>query len=74
MQLGDKRNIIIHNTLQSFTDPNQEQKSHIPEQKACKVQYNGPSPLENQIISPTQMFYNEQSSSDDAKDAVKDMR
>ena len=31
-------------------------------------------PLENQRISPTQMLYNEQTSSGDVKDAVKDMR
>ena len=42
--------------------------------KARTVQYNGPLPLENQRISPTQMFYNKQTSSDDVNDAVNDMR
>ena len=37
------------------------------------VQYNGPFPQEIQRISPTKMFHNEQSNSEDVKDVVKDM-
>ena len=63
----------IGHTLLSFTDPSPEQKSNVPEQKVWMLQYNGPLQLENQKVSPTRMFYNEQIHSDDVKDAVKDM-
>ena len=61
-------------TLQSFTEPGCKQNPNALERKALTVQYNDPFQLHNQKVSPTQMFHNEQTSSDNVKDAVKDMR
>ena len=72
MQISYK--VVDRYTLQSFTDPGCKQKLNVPERKVWMVQYNGPFPLENWRISPTQMCHNEQTSSDDIKEAVKDMR
>ena len=66
--------MVDRHILQYFIDAGHKQKSIVLEQKPWMVQYNSPLPLENQRISPTQMFYNEQTSSDNVKDRVKDMR
>ena len=60
--------------LQTFTDPGHKPNPGVPERKAWTVQYNGPLPLVGQRVSPTQVLYDEQTSSDKLKDAVKDMR
>ena len=52
--------VVDRYTLCSFTDPGCKQKSNVPERVVWMVQHNGPFPLENQTISPTQMFHNEQ--------------
>ena len=59
--------------LQSFTDPGCKQNPNAPKTKAWTVLYNGPFPIDNQTASPTQVFHNEQTSSDNVKDTVKDM-
>ena len=53
--------MVDSHTLQSFTDPGHKQKSIVAERKAWTVQYNGPFPLQDQRISPTQVLNNEQS-------------
>ena len=72
--LQDQPRVVVRHSLQSFTDPIQEEILNGPEQKVWTVQYSGTLPLENQRINQTQMFYNKQTSSDDIKDSVKDMR
>ena len=64
---------FVHN-LQSFTDPGHKMNPDIPERKAWTVQYNSPLPLFGQSVSPTQVLYDEQTSSDNVKDVPKDMR
>ena len=71
--LQDQSKVIYRLALQSFTDPGHKQKQNVSERKAWTVQYNGPFPLESQRVSLAQMFHNEQTSSDDVKDAVKDI-
>ena len=61
-------------TLQSFNDPGHKLSPELPERKAWTEQYNGPLPLVGQRASPTQVLHDEQTSSDNVKDAVKDIR
>ena len=61
-------------TLQSFTDPDCKLNPNTLERKAWRVQYNGPLPPDNQRLSPIHLFHTEQTSSDNVKDAVIDMR
>ena len=70
--LEQEHSDFLHN-LQSFTDLGCKLNPNILERKAWTVQYNGPLPLDNQRVSPTQMFHNDQTSSDNVKDTVKDM-
>ena len=60
--------------LQSFIDPGQKLNPNVPDRKAWTVQYNGPLPLVSQSVSPTQVLHDEQISSNNVKDRVKDMR
>ena len=60
--------------LQSFTVPNHKLDPNVVERRAWTVQDNSPLPLLDQGASPTQVLHDEQTSSDNVKDAVKDMK
>ena len=71
--LEQEHSDFFHN-LQSFTDSGHKPSSNVPERKAWTVQCNGPLPLVSQSLGPTQVLQDEQTSSDNVKDAVKDMK
>ena len=63
----EQEHLDFLHTLQSFTDPYYKQSLNAPERKAWTVQYTGPFPLDNQRTSPTQVFHDEQTSSNNVK-------
>ena len=71
--LEQEHSDFLHN-LQSFIDPGYRSNVDVLEWKAWTVQYNDPLPLVGHSVSPTQVLYDEETSSDNVKDAVKDMK
>ena len=71
--LEHKHSDFLYN-LQTFTDPGHKLNAYVLERRAWTVQYNGPLPLVDQRMSPTQVLHDKQTNSDKVKDAVKDMK